>query len=660
VLRWTRVAIVTVAVLAANVDVAFAHAGPRSANPEPGATLGDTPEVVRLSFSEDPDLSLSSVQVLDAAGNAYHDSKPQPVRGDARTVVVRVRKLERGVYTVSWRVVSAVDGHTSVGSYSFGVRMTPAASAFLASSAQESVSAFEMAARMMLMAGFIVLLGASGGHLFRFAPWRQDQVGAARIGLPAFGWVLAATAVVCLGFGQRSNSQAPLSQFLQTPTGRALVWRSAALLVAGAALVLVSRRPRRLQASVVGVAVGTLAAIAAHAAAGHAAADRGWRFAAMVVSQWAHIAAASVWIGGLAALLLAVRGAPSDEKALRVRRYASAAACGLGVVVGTGIVRSLGELSAWGDLLADPYGRTLTAKIALTGVIALCGAVNRWRHVRIADSSLHGLRILGGAEVALAGAALAAASALGALAPPRAGLSAVRELVACGSDAGTTVRVCLTAASEQPGPNRFTVRAVDYDTRREVAARSMTVRFTSLEDPGLPPTSLALQRSADGSFTGSGANLAFAGHWEVDVAVASADLVSTVRLAVETASPAQFTSQFRPPGSAPQYTVYLPRMGQVHFTTEPGTSEDKILVTFFDMIGDEVTMSDVVLTTSDSGKSADAEQGERRTRQLRLERAGPGKFVGYGKLDVSRSELVATGRSGGGTRLRARLKVGAP
>ena len=55
--------------------------------------------------------------------------------------------------------------------------------------------------------------------------------------------------------------------------------------------------------------------------------------AATIGAQWAHFAAVGIWLGGLAALLLAVRGAPSATKAAAVRRFSSIAGVGLLVVV---------------------------------------------------------------------------------------------------------------------------------------------------------------------------------------------------------------------------------------------------------------------------------------------------------------------------------------
>src|SRR5215213_1926295 len=121
------VLLLAAALTALNPATAWAHAGPRLSDPLEGSTLGDTPKVIRLYFSERPELSLSTIRVLDTGGVAYQAGRLELVAGDPLSLAVRVRPLPAGVYVVSWRVVSAVDGHATAGAYAFGVRVTPRA-----------------------------------------------------------------------------------------------------------------------------------------------------------------------------------------------------------------------------------------------------------------------------------------------------------------------------------------------------------------------------------------------------------------------------------------------------------------------------------------------------------------------------------------------------
>src|SRR4029077_13569653 len=250
-----------------------------------------------------------------------------------------------------------------------------------------------------------------------------------------------------------------------------------------------------------------------------------------------------IWLGGLAALLLGTRGAPSTAKTAAVRRFSAIAAVGLLVVAGTGTLRGVSEFSSLGELTNNGYGRVLIAKFALLVLVAALGALNRWRSVPAVPTSLRRLRWTASGELALACGALAAAAALGTLPPPAAArLVAPPVLDLSGADFATTVRVRLTTGSDQPGPNRFVVQIVDYDAKTAVGAELVTLRFTPLDDPDFPPTSLALAASPDDSYTGSGANLAFDGRWRVTVLIERTSGSTQVPLELEVGSTLQFVS----------------------------------------------------------------------------------------------------------------------
>ena len=90
--------------------LADAHAGLTDANPPPGATLGASPTEIDLTFSEQPVAALSTIAILDRRGQRLQSGRPTAAGADPLTLSIPVRPLARGVYTVRWRVDSAVDG----------------------------------------------------------------------------------------------------------------------------------------------------------------------------------------------------------------------------------------------------------------------------------------------------------------------------------------------------------------------------------------------------------------------------------------------------------------------------------------------------------------------------------------------------------------------
>ena len=214
------VAALTVVVVLSSLGVrGLAHAGARLSDPLEGATLGDTPSLVRLYFSERPEPSLSSIRVLDTDGRAYQIGNPELVADDPLSLSVRVQPLPTGVYIVTWRNLSAVDGHATDGSYAFGVRATPAPGAARPQSFR--ASPLEAVARMSLIAGIVLLLGTAAGALARFG-----DVGPSRA---AFGWLIASLGVVLLGVAQHGTAAASVAALMKSSVGRALAWRAAGL-----------------------------------------------------------------------------------------------------------------------------------------------------------------------------------------------------------------------------------------------------------------------------------------------------------------------------------------------------------------------------------------------------------------------------------------------
>jgi putative copper export protein len=499
-----------------------------------------------------------------------------------------------------------------------------------------------VSARWMFIVGVIVLMGATFAGVARFG-------GPSDVRMAVGGWIAAAAGVVLLFIVQRGNAETSMQTLLGTSIGRALIWRAVALVLVGVFLFIARGSARMRRTALTAAAVTTLACAGVHVAAGHAAAPGLLPPASTVVIQWVHFAAAGIWLGGLAALLLAVRGEPSESRAAAVRRFSTVAAVGVLVVGATGGVRAIGELSTWSDLVTTTYGRALSVKIGLTVVVVTLGAVNRWRSVLSVPTNFGSLRRVGGAEVVVTLAVLAAAAVLTTAPPPAATERSPSGLVASGVDYGTTVRVNLTAASDQPGPNRYKLRVVDYDSKRRVEATRVSLRFVSLEDPSAAHTSLALAPAPDGSYVGSGANLAFDGRWRVAALIERGAGSVEVPLELETRRRDQFVSVARFPGQPPMYTVEVKRAGHVRVSPVPEREGDSTLsVTCFNILHDERPVAAITIMTESEDGSRD---------QLPVRRLSPSRFVADATLVRGRNRIVIVAKTPEGARMRAALDL---
>jgi hypothetical protein len=233
--------------------------------------------------------------------------------------------------------------------------------------------------------------------------------------------------------------------------------------------------------------------------------------------------------------------------------------------------------------------------------------------------------------------------------PPAAAYRSPIGLVASGADYGTTVQVKLTTASDQPGPNRYQVQIVDYDSKRRVDAKRVSLRFVSIEDPSLAQTSLTLVPVAAGSYAGSGANMASDGRWRVHVLIERNDSSVDVPLELETRRAPQPVSIARIPGQPPMYTVEVPRAGLVRISPVPESSGDgKLYVTCYSILHDEVPVDWLSVTT-------ETDDGSRR--RWFVERLSPSRFIAAVKLARGLNRITVVARTSNGVRMRATLEL---
>jgi methionine-rich copper-binding protein CopC len=99
---------------------AFAHAHPKVMLPT-ADSVGPSPAMVTITFSEPIEPRFSSISVTDEKGKQFNTATSMPAPGDPTTLTLTLPKLPAGVYIVHW-VNVAVDGHRLAGDYKFTVQ----------------------------------------------------------------------------------------------------------------------------------------------------------------------------------------------------------------------------------------------------------------------------------------------------------------------------------------------------------------------------------------------------------------------------------------------------------------------------------------------------------------------------------------------------------
>jgi copper transport protein len=341
-----------VAVLCALIFPAtgWAHATLQRTVPANGAVLAAPPSAVRLVFDDNVRPG-SGMKAIRNGGGSVLAGKPRVVGG--RTLVVSLRpRLPDGDYTVLWRVVSD-DGHAIAGVIAFGVgagRAPPAA----ALAVGNGPSLKDVVSRWLLFAGLLTAVGAS---FFRFF-----------VGPVPARLLLGAFLLVFVGVSGLLHDVPVSSRF-----GGAMV---AVAIVAGVGALLAAIAPvfPGLERAPF---VAAVLLLPGPSIAGHAL-DRG-RSPIEIVADVVHVAAASIWLGGLVALALALRR--GGDRAVTMRRFSNVAVVSVAALGVSGIVRALSELASVSQLWTTGYGRALLVKTGLLVLLVGIGWFNRYRLV---------------------------------------------------------------------------------------------------------------------------------------------------------------------------------------------------------------------------------------------------------------------------------------
>jgi copper transport protein len=357
---------------------ASAHATLRSTTPSFGHELQRTPPVVRLHFDQHVKILPGSIKVLNGVGRNF----ARAAYADGADVVARVRPLKLGAYTVRWQAVSA-DSHVVSGVWTFGVGV-PAPSVNESFGAGGPTST-EHLVRWLWFLGLALAIGALGFRLICLRGLPVPRALERRIAVAAgLGAVVSLQAGIA-AFSLRSEDalQLPFVRFLYgdlspmatTRFGRAFVVMTLGFAVV-LALVYLAWLLDRTGFLVPAFAL-SLVLVAGLSLSGHDAVDAGSSWTTEL-ADWVHLAAASLWIGGLATMTgLVWFGAPELRRAVFMR-FSGLATVLIGLVLAAGTYLSIVRLPQLHDLWSTGYGRVLIVKVSLVGLALLWGAFHHF------------------------------------------------------------------------------------------------------------------------------------------------------------------------------------------------------------------------------------------------------------------------------------------
>jgi copper transport protein len=359
---------------------AGAHATLEQTTPRFGQRLARSPSLVRLRFDQSVKALPDAITVFTTRGHVV-SGKATSSR-DRRSVATPVRRLARGAYTVRWSAVSA-DGHVISGVFTFGVRhrAPPATEAFGSSGPTTS----EHVVRWLYFLALALLAGGLGFRLLVVRGPLPPAVERRFYRLVGLGAV-AAIEVGILAFLLRAEDalQLPFGKFLYgdlspiaggTRFGTAFVAMTLgfALVTAIVFLAWLTDRSRLLWTAFL-LALGFASGLSL---SGHSAADRGSSWLSQL-ADWAHLAAASLWVGGLVQLAFVVWPLAPELRRQAFLRFSRLATGLIVVILSAGVYLSVLRLPRLSDLWEAGYGHVLLVKLGLVSLALLWGAAHHF------------------------------------------------------------------------------------------------------------------------------------------------------------------------------------------------------------------------------------------------------------------------------------------
>ena len=298
-------------------------------------------------------------------------------------VEISTAPMARGTFILDWSVLSAEDGHATRGSTAFGVGVRPA---LVSASGLELPQAQGVVLRWLDLTAFMLAIGAlvvsslvlpSVGGAGPAAVRRARRIGALAAGFAVVTGAVTPFAIIQSGgeFGDWLGSIG--AALAGTQWGRIWLGREAWLVVAAVALWSASNHPAQATRRIRIAGVALAMAVLLEGWAGHASAlPRD--VAVAVIASAGHLAAAGVWVGGLAVmaacLLPIMRADASARRSLlgsAWRTFSPVAAVATVVLAATGLYAAGRHVPDLATATSTVYGDAAIAKsVLMAGALA--------------------------------------------------------------------------------------------------------------------------------------------------------------------------------------------------------------------------------------------------------------------------------------------------
>ena len=386
------------------IPLAEGHPFTTETNPTQGSNVPAGITQISMNYSEVVEIDFSVLKVFDSNGDQIDNKDTSYFEGE-NSLVVTILPLEDGVYTVTSKVLSKVDGHLTDYAFVFAVGEIKIDPALLEQQGtSETLFYPEAGARFPGLVGQTIVLGGVISSVLIWSTRRKDLIADKLVQLQekfhskflsiiGIGLVAIFVSNILMLIMQTLRLEISAFEVVQTTFGTTWMIRMGITISLLIIWFWMERKPSISKKNQIPLLILSLALIATSTMIGHGTASEQ---PSAVILDYIHNLIAAVWIGGIIffgfILLPSLSILDGNKKELlslvTIPRFSIMIVISLGILVITGPTLLWFLESDVGLLLGSTYGKLILAKIAIASIMIVIGGYNQFGVQKKAEKNI--------------------------------------------------------------------------------------------------------------------------------------------------------------------------------------------------------------------------------------------------------------------------------
>jgi len=392
-----------------SIPFVFAHPFTEETIPSLTSNAPSGTSEVIVFFSEPVDINFSEVKVLDSNGDQI-DNKDSNYYEDELSLIVTTPPLEDGVYTVTTKVLSKIDGHLVPSAFLFAVGNIVIDPSMLGlESPSELVFLPEAGARFPGIVGQTIVLGVVIASLIIWGTQNKQSIKEELekienihhgkfMSITGIGLGLVFISDILMIVVQTIRLETSPLDVIQTDFGSIWVIRMIITIILLGIWFGLDRKKSLSKKNQIPMLIASLALIATSSLIGHGAASGE---TPALILDYIHNLVAAVWIGGTFYFVFTLLPTFSQLKEsnrekmslVLIPRFSIAFIIAIGIVIITGPTLMWFLESDVGLITESVYGQLIIIKIAIAAIMVGLGGFFQFRLQRNAEKNFSSRKI---------------------------------------------------------------------------------------------------------------------------------------------------------------------------------------------------------------------------------------------------------------------------